>query len=344
MKTREECLAALREMPPIVAGQKFSVEDFCPEDALGIARLYFAVYGEMFPVDYVYDPEEMVRLNAQHEIHQVVGRAENGDVVGLYALFHNPPGRKIMEAGSWIVHPDYRNTTLSMRLARRIHLHPPEYLGLNIISGQSVCDHLITQKMGAHFNALSCAIEIESMPPRPEAHEGWSGGRISLLNQFSVLQDQPHTVFLPAQYADVLLDIYRTRELQREYAEDCPPLAAETVCTVQHMDGANLVKMTVDEVGLNVAERLLDVFGEKPAHYVDQLVVPMNRSGSSLAVEAARTLGFFFGGLLPLWYDSDGLLLQRVAGEPVWAGIQLHTPHAKELLGLIRKDWEVVGR
>ncbi|MFW6324572.1 MAG: GNAT family N-acetyltransferase, partial [Desulfovibrionales bacterium] len=117
-KSRESRLAALRENPhAIAAGQKFEVDEFRPEDAPGIARLYYIVYGETFPVDHVYDPDELIRLQKSGVHHLVVGRTERGDIVGLYALFRNPPGRHIMEEGSWMVHPEYRGGSLSMRLA-----------------------------------------------------------------------------------------------------------------------------------------------------------------------------------------------------------------------------------
>ena len=86
------------------------------------------------------------------------------DVVGLYALFGNPPGRHIMEGGSWIVHPVYRGTTLAVRLARMIHHNPPARLELDVISGQFVCNHTKTQALGKHFGSLVCALELEAMP------------------------------------------------------------------------------------------------------------------------------------------------------------------------------------
>ncbi len=336
---REESLAALRADTHVIEpGQKFVVDDFRPEDAWGVARLYRAVYGEKFPVDHVYDPEELVRLNAGTDFHQVVGRAESGDVVGLYALFRNAPGRRIMEAGSWIVHPAYRNSTLAIRLAREIHLAPPERFGLDVIFGQSVCDHLITQKMGEKFNSLSCALEIEAMPPRPENENGASAVRVSLLDGFIVSRDRPHTVFLPRHYEGILRSMYASRGLQREFAEDGVPEEVRTTALIKAMDEADLVRTTVEETGRDFAEHLVLMEREYPGRHVYQIVLPLWRPGCSLAVKAARAAGYFFGGFLPLWYDRDGLLLQKVAGHPDSSRILLYTREAKDLLGTILAD------
>jgi hypothetical protein len=55
-------------------------------------------------------------------------------------------------------------------------------------------------------------------------------------------------------------------------------------------------------------------------------------------VGAARRLGYFLGGLLPLWTDRDVLLLQKVANEPDFARPQLLTERAKQLLECVRQD------
>ncbi len=337
--TREKCLAALRSTPHIIEpSQKYVVDDFQPDDAPGIARLYYAVYGEIFPIDSVYDPEELVRLNAGNNLHQVVGRTEKGDIIGLYGIFRNPPGRHIMEGGSWIVHPAYRKSTLAMRMAERIHLHPPEYLGLDVMFGQSVTDHRMTQKMANKFKSLSCALEIEAMPARPEHEEGWSDGRISLLDGFMIYNDRPHSVFLPRFYADTLQSLYHTRSLNRHFCEDRAPDQLQTQGAVQSVDNADLLKITIEQPGSDFAEYLSDLEAKYPNRHVYQLILPLWRPGNSLAVEAARSAGYFLGGLLPLWFDQDGFLLQKIAGTPDFTKIQLFTEEAKNLLALIVAD------
>lgn len=337
-KSREECLAALRAAPHAVEpGQKFVVDEFRPGDGLGVARLYHAVYGEMFPVDHVYDPEELVRLNAGPDLHQVVGRTDKGDIVGLYALFRNPPGHRIMEAGSWIVHPAYRASSLAMRLAARIHAAPPERLGVDVIYGQTVCDHVTTQKMGIKYNGFYSALEIEAMPPRPGEHAGPDPGRISLLDGFIILRDRPHAVHLPRRYADVLRALYARRELDREFLDDPGPTGF-TQAAIQPMDEADLVKMTVDRVGSDFGSVLARMEHDFPERHVRQIVLPLGRPGCTAAVNAARAKGYFLGGLLPLWYDQDGLLLQKVAGEPDYSRIKLYPEEARMLLELIRTD------
>jgi hypothetical protein len=335
---RAACLATLKSAQhEIEQGQKFEVDDFRPADAEGVARLYYAVYGDTFPIDYVYDPAELIRLNAGLDLHQVVGRTQKGDVVGLYALFRNPPGRHIMEGGSWIVHPAYRGTSLAMRMARRVHSQPPERLELDVISGQCVCNHVITQKLGVSLKSLVGALELEAMPPKPDELGGGSEGRVSLLDEFEMIHDRPHTIYLPRQYADTLRSIYASRGLNREFAEDGLP-GQSTVSSLQDLGEAGLAKITVDELGRDFAGHLAGVESEYPGRHVYQTVLPLGQPGCSMAVEAARAAGYFLGGLLIQWYDQDGLLLQKLAAEPDLSRIQLYRQESKDLLELIMSD------
>lgn len=338
MPSRETNLAALRSAGREIApGQKYQVDDFRPEDAEGIAALFYAVYGERFAVDCVYDPDELRRQNAAGEAHHVVGRTGSGDVVGLYALFRHPPGRHIMEVGSWIVAPGYRNTTLAMRLAQRIHHQPPERLGLNAIFGQSVCDHLITQKMAVKFSSRPCALEIEVMPPRPEEASWADGGRISLLDSFIIQRDVPHAVSLPAPYAAPLGELYAARGLRREFIEDAGPVEVSD-CTVAAMDAASQVRMNVAAPGRDLGALLERMERERPGRHVYQLCLPMFRPGLAHAVDAARRAGYFLAGLLPLWDDRDALLLQKLTTPPDLTRIQLHGQESRDILNMVMAD------
>lgn len=338
MSTREENLSVLRKAAKVVEpGQKFVVDDFRPEDARGVAELYYAVYGENFPVDYVYSPEEIAAAMQRRETHLVVGRTTAGEIVGLYALFRNPPGRYIMEAGSWIVLPSYRSTTLAMRMAHRIHTAPPEDIELNVTFGQMVCDHVITQKMGVKYDTYVSALEIEAMPPRPDDGQGRGSERISLLDGFMIHRDTPHAVYLPDRYAETLRDLHARRELEREYLVDTGP-AESTASSIQTVDNASLVKMTIDEPGRDVGKQLAAMMDDYPDRHVYQLVLPLWRPGVSYAVEQAREHGFFLGGLLILWDDKDALLMQRVATPTDYSKIKLHTEEAKRLLEIIIAD------
>ena len=287
-----------RSVREIAPGQKFEVKDFDQQDAEGIAALFYAVYGETFPVDSVYDPEHYIQANADGQMHHVVGRTASGEVVGLHAYFRNPPGKHIMELGSWIVLPSYRKTSLSGRLLQRSLGDTPARLGLHVVYTQNVCDHLISQKAAEKYKFLSCAIEREAMPPRPEDAPEGAGGRISLIDAFIVRQDVPHAVRLPSAYADTLQGMYASRGLQREFVEDGQPHGMSR-SSVESMDAASLARRTIEAVGTDIAEHIGRFVLDYPNRHIHQIVLSLCHPGVSLAVQAGREAGFFLCGLLP---------------------------------------------
>jgi hypothetical protein len=338
-RTRQESLDWLRANPgTIEPGQSVTVGPFRPEDAEGVARLYFAIYGENFPLDYVYDPEQIVAANAGPDLYQFVARTLAGDVVGLTAIFRAAPNPGVMESGGLMILPAYRGGTLTMRMTKASLATLPEELGLNAIIGQSVCDHLITQKLACHFSYHPYSLELEVMPPRPEGSTDGVGGRISLLNELHVYRDVPHTVHLPVRFAGFLEGLYGKYGLKRSFGA-ARPASGRTRSEATTMDGASLARLLVHEPGADLGETIDAFEAAHPGRHACHLQLPLAHPGLPAAAETARARGYFFAGLLPLWTGTDVLLLQKLASDPDFSLPLLLTDEARELMECIRADW-----
>lgn len=133
---RQENIQWLQDHPLSIApGQRVAVDDFQPKDAEGVARLYYAIYGDAFPLDYVYDPAAIAQANSGPDLYQVVARTERGEVVGVASLFRSAPGRHVMEAGGLMLLPAYRSGSHGLDLPRRTHKALPRRLGLWALQG-----------------------------------------------------------------------------------------------------------------------------------------------------------------------------------------------------------------
>ncbi len=337
-KTREESLAWLRaNHTDIAPGQAVKIGPFRPEDAEGVARLYYSIYGENFPLDYVYDPAQIAAANAGPDLHHYVARTPSGEIIGITALFRVAPNPGIMESGGLMILPAYRGSSLVVRLTKASLDTLPEQLGLSAIFGQSVCDHTITQKLARHFSYTSSALELESMPPRPEGSADGIGGRISLLNQFRVFRDIPHTVHLPRHHGDILRALYARLGLEREFAAG-HPAQGQTRHRTSVMEGASLAKLLVTEPGTDLAD-IIGIFeADNSACHVRHLHLPLAHPGLPEAAETARAHGYFFAGLLPLWIETDILLLQKLSAPPDFSLPRILTDDSEELLAYITKD------
>lgn len=345
--TREECLARLRrERQPIEHGQAIEIDSFRPEDAEGVARLYYEIYGETFPIDYVYDPERIRQVNSSGEVHQFVARTPRGEIVGLSALFNNPPNPRIMESGSLMLLPQYRGSTIAQHLLQRSIKEGNECHGLQAVFGQSVCDHLLTQRLVSKLGMLAWALELEAMPARPQ-HASYSapGARISLLNEMTINQDTPHAVHLPRRNREFLRGMYESAGLKREFLPPSP-LTGASEWASRRIAEAGLSRISFTRFGADLESCLMTALAEAGAGQEDhcqQLIFPLNDPGLSEAVDLAARNGFFLGGILPLWTGSDVLLLQRLKTRPRFEDVKLLSQRAQELLHAIRTDWQALS-
>ena len=92
MNAREEALERLRDLPDTVRpGLNYVAEAFRPEDAPGVAALFYRVYGGNYPLDLYYDPEAIRQAVNRGALRPVVARLPGGEIVGFTALYASSP-------------------------------------------------------------------------------------------------------------------------------------------------------------------------------------------------------------------------------------------------------------
>ncbi len=341
---RDEALAMLAadtsEIPP---GEKFTPAYFEPGDGLGVARLFYAVYGKDYPIDTYYIPERLVEENRAGNIRSVVARTESGHVVAHTALYRSsPPNPHLYEYGVGLTLPSYRSTTAFGRatqlLAKLIGKD-----GIDGIFGEAVCNHIITQKLASRIGAVETAVEPALMPADPYAHE-WQGiGRVGCMVHSRVDVDQPRTLFLPAPYREQVPFILEGLQLDREIVEakDLLPTGGEATLDVQRFDFAGVARCTLTQPGQDFTARLLDL--EQQAHQDNyallQFFVDLGQPWAGGVVAQLRAQGYALGGLLPIWFGSDGLLMQKHLVDPDFASMKIYSDRGRALVAMIQEEW-----
>ena len=329
---------------PIEPGQPWDVDLFRPEDAPGVASLFLSVYGEGYPVRTYIEPELLIRENAAGRTISSVARTRKGDVVGHNALYNSVPFQGIYECGAGVVHAAYRG---GAGIFTRLVAHGQEVgagrFGAQAIFGESVCNHIFSQKMCHGLGWITHALEVDLMPASAYVKERSAPGRVASLVDCVTLRPKPHRVFVPAVYEAPLHFLYSGLDDRRELcASDAPlPPQSRTLIKTQYFAFARVARCAVPESGLDFAgiieKEERDVIAQGAV--VIQVWLNLAEPWVSAAVEILRTRGFFLGGLLPRWFDTDGLLMQKIIGEPCWDGMQIHFDRAKSLVVMVRADW-----
>ena len=334
----------LENWQEVEAGRAYEVGLLRPGDGQGVAQLFFAIYGDRYPVEDYYRPERIEALNAQGHLLTVVARLETGIVAGQGAYFQSsPPNKALFEFGQVMVDPAYRNTTMAARIIRemdRLSHAMPQAQGF---FGEAVCTHLITQKLVDKQGYSECGLEVSLMPSGAYEKEGAGSQRVSCLLGARVDRDRRMELHLPECYERELAFILGGFSLARDVLFGGPdrPTTPETVFERRLFDFAQVERIQVSRIGADFPVRAAAFDQEAAARglAVVQVFVNAGDPGTAFAVAALRDRGFFLGGLVPLWFGTDGLLMQKLYVAPEFDAINLYSARAKTILDFIRADY-----
>ena len=328
--------------------EEMEISLFRPEDAPGVAELFRAVYGEGYPVKVYYHPDQLVAAVAAGDIIQVVARAGQGRVVGVESMFHTAPFEGVYEMGAGLVLAEFRNRGLSKALNRHLTEEVIPQGKVAMAFGEPVCNHVFQQKAREGLGYVNTALEVDLMPAAAYSREGSASGRVAALMGFKGYQERVHEVWLPGRHAWQLREIYQGTGQERIFREADPSarLRGATQLKAQVFDFAQTARVAVPAAGADLAERLDELLAELRGRgvVVAQAWLDLASPAVGAAVEVLRARGFFLGGLLPRWFDQDGLLLQKVYGLPNWEEIQVASTRSLRILEMVRQDWREAGQ
>jgi hypothetical protein len=332
----------------MLAGQEgLTVDYFRPADAEGIVRLFRSVYGEHYPIRLFYDPSAITQANKDGRYYSIVARAASGEVVGVTHLYPSATCPSLYESGVGLVLKEYRNMGINNRLSGFLYdSFIPRNPHIEEVFGEAVCNHPYTQKAIVTYHYVEMAVEVALMPAEAYAKENSASGRVATLTAFRCYRPKPHRVFLPAAYEEVLRQTYRRLDDSRDLDRSSEKIPAGSVSRAEMtvFDFARVARIAVYEIGedIDVSLSALETRGRQQQAVVFQAWVNLTTPCVGEAVEVLRNSGYFFGGLLPRWFDGDGLLMQKLLCPPEFDGIVLESVIAKELLNIIKEDWRRV--
>ena len=322
-----------------------------PEDAAGVVGLYRATYGEAYPIKEMYDPEYLLGQQERNEMYHIVARNREGRVVGHLALFRtSAPFPGIWEQGHGMVLAEYRNLGLNNLMLEYDHREVIPRLGIEQIWGEAVANHIYMQKTGILLGSSETGIALDLMPASSYEKERSSTGRVSAVLTFKTFKPKAQTIFLPRVYEEIMRSIYETAyDFGHTYLVSDKVMTGKKESSVQviFFEGAGVARFTVFEIGDDLRERIRQVEREVTDRgaVILQVYLKLTDPRIGMGVDGLRECGYFLGGVLPRWFDDDGMMMQKIMHEPNFDGIKLYTDKAKKLLAFIRKDREeVTGR
>ena len=107
-------------------------------------------------------------------------------------------------------------------------------------------------------------------------------------------------------------------------------------------DAAGVARCRVGRAGRDLGERVDELLAtlEKDGYAPAQFFVDLGAAHCGAVVDTLRRRGFSLGGLLPVWFGSDGLLMQKHWVDPDFDGLKIYSERARRIIDLVRQDYE----
>jgi len=330
--------------PLNVIKRTFEVSLFCSEDAEGVVRLFRSVHGEDYPIKIFYDPVKLIRANQQGDYYSIVGRSSDGEIIGIHNLFRSAPSRAVYEWGVGLVLKEWRGKGVSEAIEQFMIEQVVPKLGMHTVFGEPVTNHVHMQKRGAKHGFHDTALEVGLMPGEAYSGEGVISHRVSTLLFFRLYRNIPQKIFLPNPYNEALRFLYGNFLSGRTFSESTDMLPRSTVSqsNMELFDFAKVARIAFHETGSDFAERISDLESEavEKGFVVIQVWLKLTSFWIGEVVKVLHARGFFLGGLIPQWFDDDGLLMQKVLFIPDFESIQLYSDYSRRIRDLVKSDWQ----
>lgn len=327
---------------PLPVGELFTTRFYQPEDGPGVARLFYAVYGDGYPIDTFYLPDRLSEENQSGKIRSAVAVTEAGDVVCHEALYRSSaPNPGLFEIGLGLTLPAYRSC-LAFARCTQLLITLPGTEGIDAFFGEAVCNHIITQKLSKQVGTVETALEPALMPARAYEAEQSAQGRVSCLMGFKVVKDQKRQLCIPDIYRKQITFLVEGCNLDRELitCDTDLPLSPARIETALFAE-AGVARCNITVAGVDLADQLRSLESDlrDKQYALLQCFVPLDASWSGPAVELLHQERFFLGGFLPVWFGGDGILMQKLFVDPGFKEMQLLSERAGQIRDLVQDDW-----
>jgi hypothetical protein len=314
---------------------EITVSLFRREDAPGVVRCYREIYGDGFPMRYVYDQEEIIKRYDGLNHRTAVARTREGEVVGIAGLFRSAPNPGLYEAGQLMIRKEHRKCNLSPLLSNALFEEFPRQIPVKAVFVEALCNYDASQGLAESNGLKPTGLEVEWMPARLQGIE--LKRNISLLLEFRIYEDTPHTIHVHPEYAGFIAERAEALKVTRSRETNISPGTSETLARREIIADIGIAVLTVDTPGRYWAETLA-AFEAEGTGCAMQVRLNVGRPDAPWAVEQLRGRGFILGGYLPLWFGQDGMMFQKLPQVPDFAAHKLYSEAGRSVMARVEKD------
>lgn len=321
----------------------FSLVPIDHGNAVLVGDVFRTAYGDAFPVAYVYQPDALLQEIAHGRLAAALALDGENRAAGYVSMFKNAPNQNLWEAGNLVVVPDYKQTDVSSLLFAAYFngvLNAGETS--DGLLGEAVCCHYFTQVGNIKSGAADVALELDQLDGPSFIGNRTGSARVSCVLSFLESNAPDSPIYIPAIYAPILEKLLQPLQPRIVLRDSAPlPATGTTRRDERYYESVQTWKLFVYSIGADWQDFAADILTEAKRRGVVSIQIILNMACPHLdaAVQVLKSHGFFFGGLAPRWFGSDGLLMQQVLGqETEYEHIKLYSTTAKEILAWIQAE------
>jgi GNAT superfamily N-acetyltransferase len=316
-------------------------------DAAGAANLLLTIYRDGRPAKKYAGADSLVSANEKGEIISIVARDTRGEVIGHSALFNNAANSGTYEIGMAAVQPEYRGKGVFTRMISRCQEIAARNSNIAGIYGKPACNDISSQQAASGLGYSTFAFEMDIIPDSGYSGEKTPSVRIASLLNFKTIKRKPHVIYLPAIYEHTMRLIYRGLDDDRiiRVSGESLDFTGKTALETRDSDFPGVTGINVVNAGTDFESSSCEK--EKTIRddgtMIVQVLLRLSCPWAGSVVDILRRQGYFFGGILPRWFNEDGMLMQKSFITPDWERVVLDSPKARAILETARADWQKVS-
>lgn len=329
--------------------QTYQVRRLRFEDAPWVSRLVFRAYGYTYPIEDLYYPERLVKLNKAGRLVSAVVESASGEIVGHCAL-KRPTLGPIAEVGQAVVNPAHRGRKLLERMLGFLE-QEANTDGVAGLAAAAVTSHVFSQKSTENLGWKVCGLLLGLLPQtlvfRKLRDEPLLQRESCLLYFKYVKPPETGRIYAPAHHRELLQTIYGQLGIPMAFQ------APGAINGVGHLEvkansalgvGEILVRQIGTDTAAEVRQARRDLCDLAGAAVV-YLQLPLSQPGAPEICRLAEQEGFFFSALCPGFAEEgDALRLQYLNTNMDLTQVRAASPWAQEMVAYVAAERARVER
>ncbi len=327
--------AAMHEDTPV------EIRMMLPEESFELSRCVYRSYGYSYDWDYIYYPDRIRELQERGLMRSCVAVTSEGEFVGHLAITVERPDSPVGESGQAVVDPRFRGHHLFPKM-KTFMAEWARDAGMYGLYSEATAVHPYSQRGNLELGAKETGFLLGYIPASvsyKQIGEDREGRRGSVALFYMRVNEEPERkIYPPTDYLEEVGRVARRNGLRRVVGEVHEPTLQPSRMNVEVRKDHNLAFVRVEEPGSDLEELVHRHLRDLCLHRVDCVYVDLPLSHPATAHAGLKSLGLFFGGIIPEAHAGGGdiLRLQYLNNVEIEAtSVTTASAFGEELLDLI---------